>query len=97
MGFTPLRGQTEAAAAMLAVAAGVPRSAVQRAIALRSAKGVVSLAWQADFTMRDATALQSLLAQLGPHEMLRPGAADRFPLAVEEMRWQIDFLTRSAH
>jgi uncharacterized protein (DUF2336 family) len=91
------RGETEASAAMLAIAASVPRSAVHRAIALRSAKGVASLAWQADFTMQDAAALQVLLAGLGPHEVLRPGPAGRFPLAADEMRWQLDFLVRTTH
>jgi uncharacterized protein (DUF2336 family) len=82
------RGETEAAAAILAIAAGVPRVAVHRATSLRSAKGIVSLAWQAGFSMADATALQPAL--------LRPGPSDRFPLAVEEMRWQIEFLVKTA-
>ena len=90
------RGETEAAAAVLAVAAAIPRSAVHRAISLRSAKGIVSLAWKADFAMNDAAALQSLLAKLSPAEMLRAGPGGRFPLASEEMRWQIDFLVKSA-
>ncbi|MBS0560069.1 MAG: DUF2336 domain-containing protein [Proteobacteria bacterium] len=91
------RGEAEAAAAMLAVAASVPRGAVQRAVALRSAKGLVALAWRAEFGMRDALALQTALGGLGPHEVLRPGPSDRFPLAPEELRWQIDFLAKAAH
>jgi len=91
------RGETDAAAAMLAVAASVPRGAVHRAVALRSAKGLIALAWRAEFGMREAVALQTALGGLGPHEVLRPGPGDRFPLAPEELRWQIDFLAKTAH
>jgi nucleoside phosphorylase len=44
--------------------------------------------------MRAAIALQSLLARLGPDAVLIAGAGGSFPLAVEEMRWQLDFLGR---
>jgi uncharacterized protein (DUF2336 family) len=88
------RGEIRFAASLLAVAAGLPVSVVDRASTLRSAKGMVSLVWKAGFTMRAAVALQTLLARLAPDEVLRPGPADQFPLAVEEMRWQLDFLAR---
>jgi uncharacterized protein (DUF2336 family) len=82
------------AAALLAVAAGSPVSVVNRAASLRSAKGVVSLVWKAGFTMRAAIALQTLLARLAPDAVLIAGPGGSFPLAVEEMRWQLDFLGR---
>jgi hypothetical protein len=67
---------------------------VDRAASLRSAKGMVSLVWKAGFTMRAAIAAQFLLARLPPDTVLTAGAGDSFPLAVEEMRWQLDFLGR---
>ncbi|HEX4171083.1 MAG TPA: DUF2336 domain-containing protein [Acetobacteraceae bacterium] len=88
------RGEARYAAALLAVAAALPVSVVDRASLLRSAKGVVSLVWKAGFTMRVAVALQTLLARLAPDDVLHPGPADNFPLAIEEMRWQLDFLAR---
>ena len=88
------RGEMRYAASLLAVAAGLPVSVVDRASSLRSAKGMVSLVWKAGFTMRAAVAVQSLLARLGPDDVLHSGPADSFPLAVEEMRWQLDFLAR---
>ncbi len=91
---TARRGEVRYSAALLAVAAGVPVSVVDRAASLRSAKGVVSLAWKAGFTMRVAVALQTLLARLSPDAVLTPGPGDSFPLASEEMRWQLDFLSR---
>ncbi len=88
------RGEVRMATALLAVAADVPASVVERAATLRSAKGLVSLVWKAGFPMRVAVPLQVLLARLAPGALLRPGKSDGFPLAVEEMRWQIDFLTK---
>ena len=88
------QGDARFATALLAVAAGMPVSVVDRASSLRSAKGLVSLVWKAGFTMRAAVALQTLLARLSPDAVLTAGPADSFPLAVEEMRWQLDFLAR---
>ena len=88
------RGETRFSAALLAVAAGTPVSVVDRASSLRSAKGLVSLVWKAGLTMRVAVALQILLARLAPDAVLTAGAGGCFPLAVEEMRWQLEFLAR---
>ena len=88
------RGEARLATAMLAVAADVAASVVDRAATLRSAKGLVSLVWRAGFSMRAAGPLQSLLARLAPEAILRATPGGNFPLAVEEMRWQIDFLSR---
>ena len=88
------RGEARYAAALLAVAAGMSVSVVDRAASLRSAKGLVSLVWKAGFTMRAAVALQSLLARLAPDAVLTGGPGGNFPLAVEEMRWQLEFLDR---
>ncbi|MCX7381219.1 MAG: DUF2336 domain-containing protein [Alphaproteobacteria bacterium] len=88
------RGEARLASAIVAVATDLPSSVVDRAATLRSAKGLVSLVWRAGFTMRSAGPLQTLLARLPPETVLRGSASGGFPLAVEEMRWQIDFLSR---
>lgn len=88
------RGEVRMATALLAVAAEVSGSVVDRAATLRSAKGLVSLIWKAGFSMRVAIPLQSLLARIDPSALLRPGPGDAFPLAIEEMRWQLDFLAK---
>ena len=90
------RGEARIAGAMLAVAASVPVAVVDRAVRLRSAKGLVSLIWKAGFTMRCAAPLQMLLARLAPAHTLRATSTGEFPLAVEEMRWQLGFLTQIA-
>jgi len=89
------RGESRLVAALLAVAAEVPLSVVDRAGSLRSAKGLVSLVWKAGLSMRVAGAVQALLARLPPPAVLPAGPGGSFPLAVDEMRWQVDFLTRA--
>ena len=87
-------GDKRFATALLAVAAGLPVSVVDRAASLRSAKGLVSLTWKAGFSMRAAAAMQAVLGRLDPDATLPPGPGGGFPLAIEEMRWQLDFLGR---
>lgn len=87
-------GDPVSSAAQLAVAAGVALSVVERATSLRSAKALVSLVWKAGCSMRLAVALQGLLARLPPDAILTPGHDGSFPLTIEEMHWQLDFLSR---
>lgn len=86
------RGEARMATAILALAADFPASVVDRAATLRSAKGLISLVWKAGFSMQVAVPLQTLLARLNPGAILRPAPGGGFPLAIDEMRWQIDFL-----
>jgi uncharacterized protein (DUF2336 family) len=88
------RGDAGQLAVLLAVAAGVPRSVVERAALLRSAKGLVSLVWKAGFTMQAAAAVQALLARLPPEAMIGAAPDGGYLLCVEEMRWQAEFLCR---
>lgn len=81
-------------AARLAVAADLAYSAVDRAIAMRSSKALVSLAWKAGFSMRAALAVQAVLAEIGPGQLLHAQPGGAFPLTPDEMRWQLDLLTR---
>lgn len=90
------RGLVLQTGARLAVKADLPYAAVERAVAMRSAKALVSLAWQAGFSMRAALAVQAVLAELGPSQMLHPQGSGAFPLTADEMRFQLDFLGRKA-
>ena len=78
---------------LLAAAAEVPKDVVQRAATLRSAKGLISLAWKAGFSMKTGYALEVSLARLSPGVALKPGPGNSFPLSIQEMRWQLDFLS----
>jgi uncharacterized protein (DUF2336 family) len=86
-------GDVRKAAVMLAAAAEVPLPAVRRAATLRSAKGLVSLAWKAGFSMQTGYAMQVLLAGLSPGAALKAGPGNSFPMSVQEMSWQVDFLS----
>ena len=86
-------GDARAAAMLLSAASGLPLSVIRRASTLRSAKGLVSLAWKAGLTMKSGYALQILLARLSPNVALKAAPGNNFPLSVQEMRWQLDFLT----
>jgi uncharacterized protein (DUF2336 family) len=86
------RNASKEATAMLAVKAEVPVAVVERACALRSAKGVVSLAWKAGLTVQTAVVLQVALAHLTPDLVIKPSQDGVFPLSEDEMRWQLAFL-----
>jgi hypothetical protein len=89
------RGDAGLLGAMLALKAGVAAEVVDRAIALRSPKGLIALAWRAGLSMQVAQALQIVLARLPPDQVIasRPGAG--FPMSQAEMRWQLEFMFRS--
>jgi uncharacterized protein (DUF2336 family) len=86
------RSAIEEATAMLAVKADVPVAVIERACTLRTAKGVVSLAWKAGLTVQTAAVLQGVLAHVPPAMTLRSSEEGTFPLSEDEMRWQLEFL-----
>lgn len=87
-------GETILCAAMLAVAAGVEIETVERAMSLRSAKGLVCLVHTAGWSMQTSKAVQSLLGKIPPGMVLGATADGGFPLSDEEMRWQLELLKR---
>ncbi|MBE9605026.1 DUF2336 domain-containing protein [Acetobacteraceae bacterium H6797] len=86
------QGEPSACAAVLASAAGRPLAAVQRAIAMRSAKAVVSLCWQAGFSRKTAEFAQVALAGLPPGSTLGQVGGAEWPLTPAEMTWQLTLL-----
>lgn len=87
-----LAGEDLFALRALAVGAGVSEARVEKILATRSAKGMVALAWRAGLTMETAVTLQVKLAKVSPGDLVRarPGS-DAFPMAPDEMLWQLDF------
>ncbi|MGC8477973.1 MAG: DUF2336 domain-containing protein [Acetobacteraceae bacterium] len=86
------QGEPRLAAALLAMAAALPLTAIDRAVSLRNAKALTALVWKAGFSMALAARLQADLARLGPAECLAPSPRGAFPLTAEEMRWQLELL-----
>ena len=73
------RGETCMATALLAVAADVSCTMVDRAVTLHNAKALVSLVWRAGFSMKVAVPLQTELAHTPPGSALRAGPNGRLP------------------
>lgn len=89
------RGDHAAALSLLATSALVPRELVAATVALRSQRGLVSLAWKAGYSMRAAVLLQSQLAGIAPDALLCANADGGCPLGRGEMVWQIGMLSRT--
>lgn len=89
------RGDVHLVKAMLAAKSGVDPAVVERAAALHSAKGLVSLTWKAGLSMQVALALQSVVARLQPYAIIQPQSGGGFPMTTQEMSWQLEFLCRT--
>ena len=89
-------GDLRRVAAALAVASGLTLAAVYRAAALRNARALIALAWQAGFSMRVAMVVQASLGRLGPTRLIPAGPGGTFPLTTDEMRLQLETLAQSA-
>ncbi|MDR3439200.1 DUF2336 domain-containing protein [Telmatospirillum sp.] len=76
----------------LARLAGVSVNRVNKIVTTQSAKGIVSLTWKAGLSMQTAVALQTKLAKIPPPDLLLPRPGSKaFPMALEEMAWQLEF------
>lgn len=90
------QGEVRLTTALVAVAADIPREVVEHMAVLRSAKALTSFVWQAGFSMRAASAVQTLLGGLSPAEAIPASRSGGFPFSTEEMRWQVEFACQSA-
>lgn len=89
------RGEAGLLGAMLALKGSVAAEVVERAIALRSPKGLIALAWRAGLSMHVAQALQIVLGRLPPDQIIAARSGGAFPMSQQEMRWQLEFMFRS--
>jgi hypothetical protein len=74
---------------VLAAAAQLPVEVVETTVALRNARGLVSLAWRAGFSIRAAELLQRRLANLPEHGVLRARPDGSMPMTRPELLWQL--------
>ena len=75
----------------LALMAGIPPATVTRIADARSAKAITALAWKAGLTMRFAITLQARFGNVPTREILQAKDGIDYPLAEEDMVWQLDF------
>lgn len=80
------------AMAALAVMSDTKMPAVVKAFATNSAKGIVSLVWEAGCSPKLSVDLQQGLGNVAPVEIIRPSSGAAYGLSESEMVWQLDFL-----
>ncbi len=80
------------AMAALAVLSDSKMPAVVKAFATNSAKGIVSLVWEAGCSPKLAVDLQQGLGNVAPVEIIRPSSNTPYGLSEAEMEWQLEFL-----
>ncbi len=91
MGLALDRGDRAGIFATLAGAAKLSVPAVERIFQLKSARGIVALAWQAGLPMRLALRLQSEVAGIQPRDMVYARGGTDYPFPPEELEEQIAF------
>ena len=75
----------------LAELAGIPLGTVDRIITTHSPRAVTALVWRAGLSMRFAKQVQLRLAQIPPKSALNARDGVNYPMAEDEMRWQLEF------
>ncbi len=88
-------GERPLVIAAIAALAKVPATVVSRVIGMHDAKSMLALAWQAGLSIGLATRLQQQLAGVAPAAVIGAGAS-RYPLAADELEWQLEFITEMA-
>lgn len=84
---------TPLAVASLARLADMPLEAVVEVIRAASAKGMLAVAWSADFTAEEAVQLQLTVGRVTPDSVIHPRAGGGFDAMEDELEWQIDMYT----
>lgn len=65
---------------------------IQRVFRIRKNSVVVALCWKAGLSMRTALRMQQEIAQIHPRELIYPRDGTDYPMAKDELEWQLDFL-----
>ena len=81
--------------AAIAALAKVPATVVSRVVGMHDAKSILALAWRAGLSVGLATRLQQQLAGVAPAAVIGAGAS-RYPLAADDLEWQLEFITEMA-
>ncbi len=82
--------------AALAVKANLPVEAVAEVVRSASAKGMLAVAWSADFTADQAETLQLKVARVMPDQVIKPRRDGWFDASEAEMTWQLGMFKDAA-
>jgi uncharacterized protein (DUF2336 family) len=83
-------GVTPLVVAGLARLADLPVKAVAEVVRTTSAKGMLAVAWAADYSAEDAVQLQIKVARVTPDAVIKPRAGGGFDCTEAELEWQLD-------
>jgi uncharacterized protein (DUF2336 family) len=83
-------GATPLVVAGLAKLADLPVAAIVEVVRTASAKGMLAVAWAADFSAEDAMQLQLKVARATPDTVIKPRAGGGFDCTEAELEWQLD-------
>ncbi len=77
--------------AALLIRAGLEPDVGRKMFREKNPKGIVSLCWKANLPMALCVQVQQRLGRLPPDQIVMPGEAGDYPLADDEMEWQLEF------
>jgi|TARA_R110002126_G_scaffold13118_1_gene55837 uncharacterized protein (DUF2336 family) len=66
---------------------------IEKIMAMRSAKSILSLCWHCKLSMRFALRVQQDIAHLQKDELIYPKDGTDYPLPEADMKWQLEFLS----
>lgn len=79
-----------------AVLLKISQENVRSILAMRAPKPVIAICWAAGLSMRTAFRIQQEMAKVPPKELIYPKGGTDYPLSMEDIRWQLDFLGLSS-
>ena len=65
---------------------------ISRVFDMRAPKPIIALSWHAGLSMRLALQLQKEMGQVPPKELIYPRDGTDYPLSVDDINWQLEFL-----
>jgi hypothetical protein len=83
-------GQIPLVVAALARLAALPTNVVAEVARAASAKGMLAVAWAANFSAIDAVQLQVKIARVPPEAVIKARAGGGFDAGEAELQWQLD-------
>ena len=85
-------GKPEPVMAALAVLAGIPIMAVQKAALSKNQKGLVAVAWKAGLTADLAERVQGCLLGVDAADVMKATDGGDYPMSEGDMEWQFEFV-----
>ncbi len=89
-------GAVTVVVAALARMAGLPVEAVAEVVRAASAKGMLAVAWAADFTAEEAAHLQLKVARVPPDAVIKSRPGGGFDATEAELEWQLEMFQEAA-